>query len=145
MSYIRQQVTDGSTIMNKFLYDNLQDGIDEALGSIFALVSAGIMSENLEEVQVGVTHTVQELFSRDTVTFFTNWVDYTDFPLRYGSGILMPTVGENIKTVLYIGGLSGGLTPTLYIGRVSSENNIWKCDWSTCTSTVNTVYPATVE
>ena len=29
MAYSRRQVTDGVTIMNKDLYDNLQDGIDE--------------------------------------------------------------------------------------------------------------------
>lgn len=31
MSYSRRTVTDGVTVMNKDLYDNLQDGIDEAL------------------------------------------------------------------------------------------------------------------
>ena len=29
MAYSRRTVTDGVTIMNKDLYDNLQDGIDE--------------------------------------------------------------------------------------------------------------------
>ena len=31
MSYSRRTVTDGVTVMNKDLYDNLQDGVDEAL------------------------------------------------------------------------------------------------------------------
>lgn len=29
MAYTRREVTDGLTVMNKDLYDNLQDGIDE--------------------------------------------------------------------------------------------------------------------
>ena len=29
MAYSRRKVTDGITVMNKDLYDNLQDGIDE--------------------------------------------------------------------------------------------------------------------
>ena len=29
MSYTRREVKDGVTVMNKDLYDNLQDGIDE--------------------------------------------------------------------------------------------------------------------
>lgn len=142
MSYVRQQVSDGSTIMNKFLYDNLQDGIDEIF---LTLIQAGLTSANLEDIQVDTTHTVQELFSRDTVTFFTNWKNNTDFPLSHGSGVLIPTVGDGIKIILYIGGLSGGLTPTLYIGRVSYKNNAWVSEWYSHTSTVNTVYPATVE
>lgn len=30
MAYTRREVTDGVTVMNKDLYDNVQDGIDEA-------------------------------------------------------------------------------------------------------------------
>lgn len=29
MAYTRREVTDGKTVMNKDLYDNLQDGVDE--------------------------------------------------------------------------------------------------------------------
>ena len=31
MSYSRREVQDGITVMNKDLYDNLQDGIDELM------------------------------------------------------------------------------------------------------------------
>lgn len=31
MAYTRREVTDGVTVMNKDLYDNLQDGIEEAM------------------------------------------------------------------------------------------------------------------
>ena len=37
MSYSRRTVTDGVTKMNKDLYDNLQDGIDEAKQDISGL------------------------------------------------------------------------------------------------------------
>ena len=38
MSYTRRNVTDGITVMNKDLYDNLQDGIDEAKEAISNIV-----------------------------------------------------------------------------------------------------------
>ena len=40
MSYSRRTVTDGSTVMNKDLYDNLQDGIDETMEEIQSLKEA---------------------------------------------------------------------------------------------------------
>lgn len=35
MAYVRRDVTDGVTVMNKDLYDNLQDGIDESKEDIY--------------------------------------------------------------------------------------------------------------
>lgn len=37
MAYVRREVTDGVTIMNKDLYDNVQDGIDEAKQAVKTL------------------------------------------------------------------------------------------------------------
>ena len=44
MAYTRRQVEDGVTIMNKELYDNLQDGIDElrTLANISNVVEATV-------------------------------------------------------------------------------------------------------
>lgn len=47
MAYSRRQVTDGTTIMNAELYDNLQDGIDECLDKVG---SADITEEQIEDI-----------------------------------------------------------------------------------------------
>lgn len=48
MAYNRQNVIDGETVMNKALYDNLQDGIDESLSKIDTL---GDALDSIIEVQ----------------------------------------------------------------------------------------------
>lgn len=54
MAYSRREVTDGVTIMNKDLYDNLQDGIDELKAS-YSVLSATVeeKSDESEEPNVG--------------------------------------------------------------------------------------------
>lgn len=45
--YSRRVVTDGVTIMNKDLYDNLQDGIDELKGTsenLIARLNSGVVT-----------------------------------------------------------------------------------------------------
>lgn len=47
MAYKRREVTDGKTVMNKDLYDNLQDGVDECKkdlgGCQFSVNDAGCL------------------------------------------------------------------------------------------------------
>ena len=45
MSYERKNVQDGVTVMNKSLYDNLQDGIDE-------------LKETVEQMSIIITNNV---------------------------------------------------------------------------------------
>jgi hypothetical protein len=40
MAYTRRNVTDGETVLNKELYDNLQDGIDENKKAITSIGEA---------------------------------------------------------------------------------------------------------
>lgn len=46
MAYKRTETYDGVTKMNKTLYDNLQDGIDESIGTICNIVGADKYNEN---------------------------------------------------------------------------------------------------
>ena len=39
------------------------------------------------------------------VTFFTNWVDYTELPTIYGSGIILPTLDPRNKVILFTNGV----------------------------------------
>ena len=51
MAYSRRIVTDGVTIMNKDLYDNLQDGIDEAMDAINNInLKSSVIRATLEDV-----------------------------------------------------------------------------------------------
>lgn len=45
MAYSRRQVTDGLTVMNKDLYDNLQDGIEECKEALENLVLEATIEE----------------------------------------------------------------------------------------------------
>jgi hypothetical protein len=48
MAYSRQTVIDGETVINKALYDNLQDGIDENKAEI---ASVGNALDSIIEIQ----------------------------------------------------------------------------------------------
>lgn len=49
MAYSRRQVTDGVTIMNKDLYDNLQDGIEEAKNAIESISASNVAKATVEK------------------------------------------------------------------------------------------------
>lgn len=53
MAYTRRTVTDGVTVMNKDLYDNLQDGIDEVKEALKGIVLPATVVE--DEVEVTLT------------------------------------------------------------------------------------------
>ena len=52
MAYNRREVEDGITIMNKDLYDNLQDGIEEAKGSTHNVSESTVYNATVETVKV---------------------------------------------------------------------------------------------
>ena len=51
MSYTRREVTDGVTVMNKELYDNLQDGIDELKEAIKNTVLSATVEDKTATVE----------------------------------------------------------------------------------------------
>ena len=48
MSYTRRNVQDFQTVMDKVLYDNLQDGIDEALNRVAELEKSKVLNATVE-------------------------------------------------------------------------------------------------
>lgn len=51
MAYYRRDVQDGVTVMNKDLYDNLQDGIEEAKEAISNFSEATVYPATVEPLQ----------------------------------------------------------------------------------------------
>lgn len=49
MAYVRREVADGVTVMTKELYDNLQDGIEEAKQSVATLAGTVLNATVVEE------------------------------------------------------------------------------------------------
>ena len=52
---------------------------------------------------IGDDYTFADLTAEQRVTWFTNWTDRTNFPVLYGSGVLIPSKDTNQKAILYIG------------------------------------------
>lgn len=48
-------------------------------------------------------------------TFFTNWTNETEFPVTYGSGVIIPALDGSIKFILYAGS----------IGTATAKRNVW--------------------
>lgn len=48
MAYSRREVQDGITVMNKELYDNLQDGIDEVKEALKVLPATVIENDEVK-------------------------------------------------------------------------------------------------
>lgn len=62
MAYSRRQVEDHKTIMNKDLYDNLQDGIDESKKEIETLDSKfSTLNSNFSTLNTNTNNSVNEL------------------------------------------------------------------------------------
>lgn len=41
------------------------------------------------------------LIKKHTVIFFTNWKDKTNFPEKFGSGIMLPGLDDKNKFIIY--------------------------------------------
>ena len=65
--------------------------------------ASGINDRLLKNHEIGRTLTFDELLSKETVTFFTNWTDGINFPGIYGSGIMIPGLDNTWKYIIYLG------------------------------------------
>ena len=65
--------------------------------------ASGINDRLLKNHEIGRTLTFDELLSKETVTFFTNWTDGLNFPGIYGSGIMIPGLDNTWKYIIYLG------------------------------------------
>lgn len=65
--------------------------------------ASGLNDRLLKNHEIGRTLTFNELLSKETVTFFTNWTDGVNFPGIYGSGIMIPGLDTTWKYIIYLG------------------------------------------
>lgn len=71
---------------------------------------------------IGDDYTFADLTAEQKVTWFTNWTDNINFPVLYGSGVLMPAKDVSLKAILYIvmgAGSSGEIYANTY------KNGAW--------------------
>ena len=62
-------------------------------------------------------YTFADLTAETNITWFTNWNDTTNFPVLYGSGVLIPAEDPSHKAIIYIGigdGSSGEVFTNIY-------------------------------
>lgn len=85
------------------------------------LQKSGILSGLLQSASINNDFTFNNLVSKQTVTFFTNWTDKTNFPAQFGSGIMIPSKDSRYKFVLYI------TAQGLWYGRYIDNSGI---EWS---------------
>ena len=79
---------------------NLQDQITELNTKMNA---SSLNDRLLKNHEIGSTLTFNELLSKETVTFFTNWTDGVNFPGIYGSGLMIPGLDNAWKYIIYLG------------------------------------------
>lgn len=111
------------------------DTVDGFHASDFVLLAdalaSGLFSPLCNNVSVGQNISVQDLFSRNTVTFFTNWYDSTSFPSAWGSGILLPQLDATGKTIIY------SQSNRLFVGKVINDGTTWTVTWDEKASTAD--------
>ena len=68
-----------------------------AVAAINELVSGASLHD------IGNDYTFANLTAEQKITWFTNWTDNINFPVLYGSGVLIPGKDPSQKAILYIG------------------------------------------
>jgi hypothetical protein len=67
-------------------------------------------------------YTFADLTAETNITWFTNWIDNVNFPVIYGSGVLIPAKDPSQKAIIYIGigsGSNGEIYTNIY------KNGAW--------------------
>ncbi len=65
------------------------------------LKKSGIMDSLLQTTSIKDSFTFEDLIRKQSVTFFTNWTDTTNFPVQYGSGIVLPAKDSRNRYIIY--------------------------------------------
>lgn len=94
------------------------------------ILSNGLLDPYLDNVSITDTFTLNDLLSRNTVTFFTNWSDSTNFPFIYASGVMIPCKDGSLKTILYARAFPDDDTSRFVVGYAKKNNGIWSVTWS---------------
>ena len=112
---------DGGTVLKAYEDVNGNNIVDTyALKSV--LTSAGIDVNSLSSLNISENFTFANLIAKNTITFFTNWNDTTNFPVKYGSGVLIPYFDSRYRMIIY------AMQGNLYLGyvTVSTASVSWK-------------------
>lgn len=94
---------------------DLQQKIDQLNSD---LKKSGIMDNLLLTTRINDSFMFEDLIRKQSVTFFTNWTDKTNFPVQYGSGIVLPAEDSRNRYIIYTA--SSGL----YYGYYYANNGV---------------------
>lgn len=79
----------------------------------------------ISKKRISDTFTFQNLCESNTVTFFTNWNDKTNFPTAYGSGVVIPCADATYKMLIY------RTTTETFTASAKKQDGVWTADWDT--------------
>lgn len=88
-----------------------------AVAAINELVSGASLHD------IGNDYTFADLTAEQKVTWFTNWTDNINFPVLYGSGVLIPAEDPSHKAIFYIG-IGSGSNGEIYTNTY--KNGAWE-------------------
>ena len=91
------------------------------------LYAMGVGSDGVYHTRITSELTLDTLLGRNVVTFFSNWTDETNFPFRYGSGVIIPTADVAYRMIFYKS-VSGKAFST---ALAKYSNGAWSIDWDT--------------
>lgn len=96
------------------------------------LKQSGLLDPNLSSVVIvkGGSFTRQNLLERNVTTFFTNVDDITDFPIGWGSGVMLPCNSTTHRIIFYSSTAYGSTNPPIYVGVASKTGNTWSVKWN---------------
>ena len=99
--YTEATLSNVSMISERALQDGNGNNIVNTYALKTALTTAGIDVNILQSNNIGSSLPFNDLIKKRVVTFFTNWNDATNFPTKYGSGVLIPTLDGTDKIIYY--------------------------------------------
>lgn len=89
--------------------------------------ATGLTDPFLTTLSISDTFTIQDLCNKNIVTFFTNWNDDTDFPDKYGCGVMFPCADPSNREIIYGGAINS--TIGSYVGKAKQTNGVWTVTW----------------
>ena len=109
------------------------DKLDDKHASDFVLSetakASGLFVDMLTTTKITADYTITNLLNKQTVTFFTNWSDSTNFPSLYGSGIVIPALDSTNRYIYYSSGTE------MYYAFVKNTNAKWVLTWKKISNT----------
>jgi hypothetical protein len=114
-------ITNGTTTVPK------ADTVDGKHASDFVLLTtakeSGFFADMLSATKITTDYTIEDLLNKQSVTFFTNWSDSTNFPSLYGSGIVLTALDSTNRYVYYSSGKE------TYYAYAKNANGTWTLTW----------------